>query len=51
MTVPRGEATLRSNEGVMQLTTGSTVLLPAAIDSCDVSVAGDSTVLEAHLPA
>ena len=51
VTVPRGEATLRSSEGVMQLTTGSTVLLPAEINSCDVSVAGDSTVLEAHLPA
>ena len=51
VTVPRGEATLRSSEGVMQLTTGSTVLLPAEIHSCDVIVAGDSTVLEAHLPA
>ncbi len=51
VTVPRGEATLRSREGVTQLSAGSTVLLPAAIESCDVSVGSDSTVMEARLPA
>ncbi len=52
VTVPRGEATVRSREGVtMQLSAGSTVLLPAAIESCDVSVGSDSTVMEARLPA
>jgi mannose-6-phosphate isomerase len=51
VTVPRGEATLRASEVVMQLSTGSTVLLPAEIESCDVSVGSDSTVMEARLPA
>jgi mannose-6-phosphate isomerase len=50
VTVPRGAATLRSDQGVTQMEAGSTVVLPAAMGSCDVSVANDSTVFEAHLP-
>lgn len=50
VTVPRGEATLSSDEGVMQLSAGSTVVLPAAMGSCQLSPTDGSTVLEAHLP-
>lgn len=50
MTVPRGEATLHAGEDVTQLNTGSTVLLPAAMDSCEVAVGNDSTLMEARLP-
>lgn len=50
VTVPRGEATLSSDQGVTQLKAGSTVLLPAAMGCCQVSPTNGSTVLEAHLP-
>lgn len=51
VTVPRGEATLRFGETVTALHPGSTLLLPAMIDACELSISGEGTVLEAHLPA
>lgn len=50
VTVPRGEATLRAGENLTELPTGSTVLLPAELESCELSVGSDSTVMEARLP-
>jgi mannose-6-phosphate isomerase len=50
VTVPRGEATLRTNEDVRSMGAGATVLIPAAMPSCEVTVESDSTVMEMHLP-
>ena len=47
LTVPKGSARV----GETQLSTGESVLLPAAIDRADVSLSPDSTLLEMHLPA
>jgi mannose-6-phosphate isomerase len=50
VTVPRGKATLRVDERVTLMKAGMTVLLPAAMDSCEVSVGEDGTVLTMQLP-
>ena len=46
ITVPRGSAKV----GEAELTTGDSVLLPAAVQSVDVAVSDESTLLEMHLP-
>ena len=51
VTIPKGKATLRFGEEVMALTTGDTVLLPAAMQNCSILADKDSTVMEMHLPA
>lgn len=51
LTIPRGKATLRFGEEIMELSTGDTVLLPAAMQNCQVLAAENSTVMEMHLPA
>ena len=51
VTIPKGKATLRLGEEIMPLSTGDTILLPAAIGNCRVLAAEDSTVMEMHLPA
>jgi len=50
ITVPRGRATLQHPDGADELSVGDSRLLPAAIGECEVSVAGDGTVLTAYLP-
>ena len=50
VTVPRGEATLRFDLGQTQMKAGATVLLPAEMGACDVSVGKESAVIETHLP-
>jgi mannose-6-phosphate isomerase len=50
VTVPRGEATLSSDQGMTQLKAGSTLVLPAEMGRCQLSPTGGSTILEAHLP-
>ena len=50
VTVPRGEATLRFGEEVLSLSTGQTLLLPAAMPQCLVSPGAESTVMGMHLP-
>jgi mannose-6-phosphate isomerase len=51
LTIPKGDATLSIGEEIMALSTGDTVLLPAAMQNCRVSAAKSSTVMEMHLPA
>lgn len=51
VTIPKGKATLRFGKEIMALSTGDTVLLPAALPSCRVLAAENSTVMEMHLPA
>lgn len=58
VTVPRGKATLATDHDEMTLVAGSTVLLPAAMGRCQVSVHDDSassglppSVLTACLPS
>ncbi len=51
VTIPKGKATLRFGEEIMALSTGDTVLLPAAMQNCRVLAAENSTVMEMHLPA
>lgn len=51
LTVPRGKAVLQAETGEVELTTGSTLLLPAAISECNVTVGPDSVLMAAHLPA
>lgn len=50
MTIPRGKAILRFGKEIMALSTGDTVLLPAAMQNCHVLVDENSTVMEMHLP-
>ncbi|QDT02924.1 putative mannose-6-phosphate isomerase GmuF [Rubripirellula lacrimiformis] len=51
VTVPRGRATLVDGNRRYPLETGATVMLPAAMGACGISVsAPDSTVLASHLP-
>jgi len=50
VTVPRGSATLRWGNSVRQLLTGQSVLLPAAIEPCEILISESGTVLSAHLP-
>lgn len=50
VTIPRGEAILRFGEETMALSTGDTVLLPAALQNCRVILAKNSTAMEMHLP-
>ncbi len=50
VTVPRGAATLHFDEGVLMMKTGMSILLPATMPQCEISVADDSTVLAMHLP-
>jgi mannose-6-phosphate isomerase len=51
VTIPKGNATLRVGEEIMALSTGETILLPAAMQKCHLSAAKNSTVMEMHLPA
>ena len=50
VTIPRGEANLHIGEEVTPLKTGDTILLPAALEGCQLAVGEDSTALEMHLP-
>lgn len=50
VTVPSGNAMLRSEEQEMNLSAGATVMLPAAMGPCELTVQPGSTVLESHLP-
>jgi mannose-6-phosphate isomerase len=50
ITVPRGSATLRWQESEKQISTGQSLLLPAAMPSCQISMEETGTVLAAHLP-
>jgi len=51
VTIPKGNATLRAGEEIMALSTGDTILLPAAMQRCCLLAAKNSTVMEVHLPA
>jgi mannose-6-phosphate isomerase len=50
ITVPRGEASLRWQSSEQPLSAGQSLLLPAAMDSCQIAVDPPGTVLTAHLP-
>jgi mannose-6-phosphate isomerase len=50
VTVPRGEATLRTDETVMSMRAGATVLIPAAMQRCEIVAGSDTTVMAMHLP-
>jgi mannose-6-phosphate isomerase len=50
ITVPRGEAVLRSGSNSVALHVGQTVLLPAAIEAGEVEVGPQSVVLAMELP-
>jgi len=50
LSVPRGRATLSWEESKMELSTGQSLLLPAAMRVCELSVLDEGTVLLAHLP-
>jgi mannose-6-phosphate isomerase len=50
ITVPRGQATLKWSESEMELSTGQSVLLPSAIEQCELSIDGAGTAMVAHLP-
>lgn len=51
LTIPRGTATLRVGKEITSLSTGTTVLLPAAMDHCMLTAGKKSTIMEMHLPA
>lgn len=51
VTVPRGSATLDFDDEVMVMKAGTTVMLPAAMPACKVTVQPGGAVLESHLPA
>lgn len=48
LTVPRGKAVLTTPAEAMEIATGQTVLLPAAMPECSIAVDDDSTVLMAE---
>ena len=50
ITVPRGSASLRTNEETQSLTVGASILLPAASEACEIELHGDATVLAMRLP-
>ena len=50
VTVPRGAATLEFQGGEWSLKRGQSILLPAALGECQLTVANDSTVLAATTP-
>ena len=51
LSVPRGRATLSWEESRMEVSTGQSLLLPAAMGVCELSVLDEGTVLVANLPA
>ena len=51
LTVPKGSAVLQTEEEEYTLTTGQSLLLPAAMATCTVETGHDSIVLEMHEPA
>ena len=50
VTVPRGTARLRWDDSETQIPTGQTILIPAAMKRCELSIAEPGTLVEAHLP-
>ncbi|MCO8124395.1 class I mannose-6-phosphate isomerase [Stieleria sp. TO1_6] len=50
LTVTRGDATLQTDSDTLSLTRGQSLLLPAAMQACSISVQPESTVLAAQLP-
>ncbi len=50
LTVPHGNASLHCGQSLTPLAAGQSVLLPAAIEPCRLSIANSGTVLSAHLP-
>ncbi|MCD0462982.1 type I phosphomannose isomerase catalytic subunit [Roseiconus lacunae] len=51
LTVPRGSATLQAGNDTIKLARGQSVLLPAAIETCRVTVESGATVLHAGPPS
>lgn len=51
VTIPKGNAVLHFGTEIMEMSTGDSILLPAATQKCSISPGDNSTVMEMHLPA
>lgn len=50
VTVPTGQAILRTDADSMTLTAGTTIMLPAAMEKCHISTQAETTVMASRLP-